>query len=57
MEQHMTPKQTPTLGNGMLYLVHRDRQRMIASMERRKAFTYIGAIAVGIATIIWMTWL
>ncbi len=41
------------LGEGLLYQVERNRQRMIASMERRKAVAYTLAMLVCCAIFIW----
>lgn len=43
-----------TLGNGLLYQVHRSRNRLIAEMERRTAIRLTIAILVCVAWILWM---
>ncbi len=42
-----------TLGTGLLYQVHRSRQRMIENMERKATFMLLAAITVCIAIIVW----
>ncbi len=41
------------LGEGLLYQVERNRQRMRKSMERRITALYILAIVIGWAAVIW----
>ncbi len=43
-----------TLGGGLLYQVHRKKDRMLARMERRKAFGYIAAIMLCVGIALWI---
>ena len=46
----------PTLGNGLLYRVHRGKPQMLSDMERKKAAVYVVSIFVCIvvAAFIWI---
>lgn len=48
---------TPTITQDLsLWKVHRHRYELQRRIDRNKTFAYIGAIAVGIAVVIWDLW-
>lgn len=46
----------PTLGNGQLYHVHRNKDRWLTVQEKRKAFGYMIAITI-LLTIAVLSWI